>query len=129
MGDYATATDVHAGALETISSSKDEWLEYQIEVAESLLKELVPRLADIVSVTPEDRVRARHVVVEAVLRYFRNPQGMKSETVDEQSFERFASANGETGIFFTERELARFRPAGKKRIGMIGVAPPKYGQI
>lgn len=129
MGDYATATDVHTGALETISSSKDAWLEYQIGVAESLLKELVPRLADVVGVSAEDRARAKHVVVEAVLRYYRNPQGMKSETVDEQSFERFASAGGETGIFFTESELARFRPASRKRIGMIGVAPPKYGQI
>ena len=129
MGDYASATDVHTASLEDISPARDSWFEYQITVAEGLLADLVPRLLDVTTVPERDRLKAKQVVVAAVLRYFQNPTGMKSETVLDQSFERFTPASGETGIYFTDSELARFRPAPAKRIGNISVAPPRYGQL
>lgn len=129
MGDYAAAADVHTASLEDISPAKDPWFEYQITVAEGLLTDLVPKLIDITSVSARDRLKAKQIIVASVLRFFDNPRGFKSETVLDQGFERFASSSTEPGIYFTESELARFRPAPAKRIGNISVAPPKYGQV
>lgn len=129
MADYATAEDVHTASLEDISPAKDPWFEYQIDVAEGLLTDLVPRLLDITTVPERDRTKAKQVIVAAVLRFFDNPRGFKSETVLDQGYERFTSSSTEPGIYFTESELARFRKAPAKRIGNISVAPPRYGQL
>lgn len=98
------------------------WLELQIEDAEQLLFSIVPRLE--FSATDRDIVNIKRVVSTAIIRFFDNPRGMRTEQVEEQSWSLASGADTETAgkLHFTASDLKVFRQS-VKRIGSIGVAP------
>ncbi|QIG58685.1 head-to-tail adaptor [Gordonia phage DatBoi] len=131
MALFATAQDVFDGSYLPLDRSRESWINTQIENAEGLLRTEVRRLRNVQSLSDLsalDASNAKAVIVNAVLRMAHNPKGLKREGVQDQSFERFAEARGGE-IYFTDKELSRFRTNARRRIGNISVAPPKWGQV
>ncbi|QAU06548.1 hypothetical protein SEA_WILLIAMBOONE_37 [Gordonia phage WilliamBoone] len=100
-----------------------EWLETKIDDAEDDLFFYFPRLAT--SATDEEQRRIKRVVADAVIRLFNNPRGIIREQIEEQSVTLGGDGSLAGSLYFTERELAKFR-TGRKRVGMIGVAPAPF---
>ncbi|AXH70407.1 hypothetical protein HOT75_gp019 [Gordonia phage Daredevil] len=128
MADFAVAQDVFDASWDHIDPSRETWISTQIGRAETLLKTKVTRLQNVSSLSELDAANANTAVVNAVLRFIANPKGIKQESVQDQSVTRFEDARG-GGIYFTDEELSWFRPTARRRVGNIGVAPPKWGQV
>ena len=101
--------------------------------ASALLRTLVPGLDDRIAADTSGDLAAvaRSKVVDAVLRFLRNPDGAKQlqETIGPRSYG--VTFDGEsTGVFFTEDELAALRPSAGKTKGssalgtaFVGIRP------
>ncbi|MDE8648082.1 hypothetical protein PXH69_24185 [Rhodococcus qingshengii] len=125
MGIFADSTDVAARFEGNISPEQMTWIDVKIVDAEALLATYIPRLSSPETATAKDYENARRVVCDAVLRVFRNPAGHYQEEAGPWKVTRAASvASG--ALFFSPDELASFRQVRRKRIGMLGIAPPRY---
>lgn len=118
---FATKDDVRDGFEGVIPSSRDTWLDAKITAAENLLITKVPSIA-----TTTDTVmleRAKSMVVEAVLRVYRNPAGAAQETASVFSVSRSKAVDSGL-LFFPEDELEDLRGSARRsRLGTIPVSP------
>ncbi|WP_280186285.1 MULTISPECIES: Gp19/Gp15/Gp42 family protein [Nocardia] len=118
---FATKDDVRNGFEGIISSSRDTWLEAKIASAENLLITKIPSMA-----TTTDTVRlarAKSMVVEAVLRVYRNPAGAAQETASVYSVSRSKAIDSGL-LYFPEDELEDLRGSSRRsRLGTIPVSP------
>ncbi|MFC8182406.1 Gp19/Gp15/Gp42 family protein [Rhodococcus sp. NPDC057297] len=125
MGFFAVFEDVENSFEGTVPDSLRSYVETKIDEAETLLKTLVPGLRDIMVVTELQKANARRLICAAVLRVFRNPTGVQSQTSGPWSMT--LSVDNATGsLGFTDEELSIFRSRSRKRIGMVGVRRPWY---
>ena len=127
---FITAEQVAERSWVEIPDSRIGWLENQIADAEDLLITEIPRLGDESSLSDQDRKNAARAISNAVLRLASNPTGIKREAVQDQSLERFGSEDTAGSLYFTEKELSWFSASTtRRRVGMLGVAPPKIAQV
>lgn len=125
MGQFATSEDVQQRFEGHLSEAQLTWVDVKILDAETLLITHIPRLANSALTSPTDQLNARRIVADAVLRVLRNPGGIQQEEAGPWRVVRDKTSS--TGsLFFTHEELATFRQARRRRIGMLGVAGPRY---
>lgn len=125
MGQFAVAEDVASRFEGTLNDAQLSWVDVKILDAEALLVTHIPRLSTLELVTSNDMVNARRIVSDAVLRVLRNPAGIQQEEAGPWRVVRDKGASS-GALFFTPEELAVFRQVRRRRIGMLGVAPPRY---
>lgn len=125
MGLYASADDIADRYESQLSDEQLTWVGVRVLDAEALLFTHIPRLADISLTSSSDQANAKRVVADAVLRVLRNPAGIQQESTGPWSVTRNRdTASG--ALFFTPEELATFRITRRKRVGMVGIAPPRW---
>lgn len=109
MSTYATAQDV----LDRYEgTAPEEKVQRHLDDAETLLPAKVPRLAERVAGGDLDPELVRLVLVWAVLRYLRNPQGFASESDGDYSYSRGAAGAAIGGrVTFLADELSMLREA------------------
>lgn len=78
-----------------------------LDDAWAILNTLAPAVSDLESDSPAEAV-AKSLVCAAVLRVMRNPDGNKSESIDDYSFTRDASVAG-GGLYYSDDELELVR--------------------
>jgi hypothetical protein len=118
---FAEPGDVRAEFEGIIPDSRDTWLEAKIVAAEAKLISLVPSIET--STNPHRLALAKTMIVDAVLRVYRNPSGATQETASVYSVSR--SKDAASGLlYFPEDELDALRGSGKRRqFGTIQTAP------
>lgn len=125
MGYFANFEDVDKSYEGSIPEEMRVYVETKIDEAETLLRTLVPRLQESFHLPEIDQANARRVVCAAVLRVFRNPVGLQSQTSGPWSQTLFE--DNATGLLtFTDEDLAVFRTRRRSRVGMVGVARPWF---
>lgn len=125
MGQFADSVDVQKRFEGALSEAQLTWVDVKILDAEALLITHIPRLAEPATTSSNDLVNARRVVADAVLRVLRNPAGIQQEEAGPWRVVRDRGA-ASGALFFTPDELAVFRQARRRRIGMLGIAGPRY---
>lgn len=111
----------------TLTQEQQAWVSTKILDAEALLFSHFPRLANLPSLTPVEESNARRVICEAVLRVLRNPAGIQHQTTGPFSATRHED-NARGQLFFTDDELGIFREVRRKRVGMLGIAAPRWAE-
>lgn len=125
MGIFAVSDDVSSRFEGSLNATQLTWIDVRILDAEALLVTHIPRLADPALTSDNDRLNARRIISDAILRVLRNPAGIAQEEAGPWRVVRGRdAANG--SLFFTHEELSAFKQARRKRIGMLGVAAPRY---
>lgn len=119
MGTYATLADVQARYDKTIPADLEPFVQAHLDDANLLLDSLVPSLAARAGVAGG---LARMVVVRAVLRVLRNPDGFKGEHAGEYGY--YFDANGASGqVAFPPEDLALLEASGSRsRVRSVGLA-------
>lgn len=125
MGLFADTTDVADRFEGSLSEAQLTWVDVKILDAEALLVTHIPRLSNPALMNANDALNARRVVADAVLRVLRNPAGIHQEEVGPWRVVRDKSAAA-GALFFTPDELSTFRQVRRRRIGMLGIAGPRY---
>lgn len=92
---YATADDVAARLGRALTAAEATMVPVLLEDVESLIKSRVTDLDAQVTAAPPTIAQATVVKVEAwaVVRYLRNPDGKRQETIDDYSFTRDAAVS------------------------------------
>lgn len=80
MAVYAALSDVQDAYESTIPAERNAWVQNLIERASRLLDARVPSLAGRLAAQTQDAFAVKDAIVAAVLRVFRNPEGVGSET-------------------------------------------------
>nr|WP_296763821.1 hypothetical protein [Rhodococcus sp. (in: high G+C Gram-positive bacteria)] len=128
MALYATPTDVADRFEGQLSTEQLVWVAIKIDDAESLLLTRIPRLSNVELASALDLKNAKRVIAEAVLRVLRNTGGFRTEAHGPFSGTRSdMTASGQ--LFFTNEELGAFKQTQRRRAGVIGIAPPSWGEI
>lgn len=119
MGMYATLADVRARYDKAIPADLEAFVQAHLDDANLLLDSLVPSLAARVGTVGG---LARMVVVRAVLRVLRNPDGFKGEHAGEYGY--YFDANGASGqVAFPPEDLALLEASGSRsRVRSVGLA-------
>ncbi|WP_433568056.1 hypothetical protein ACQP1O_43210 (plasmid) [Nocardia sp. CA-151230] len=129
MGTFAQFSDVQAEFEGVIPSTRQAWTEAKIDAVEARLIGLVPSLSSLTSVSDPARFsRVKHLVVEKVLRLFRNPSGVTQQTAGPFST-AYSSTTASGAISFTDEELSTIRQRTKRaNLGVATVAPWRADQ-
>lgn len=115
MAQYATAQNV----LDRYESDAEPGtVAVHLDDAERLLRRFVPDLDARVGDGRVDAEDVRYVLVVAVRRYLRNPEGLTFETAGDRSVNRGAGTDPRTAgeIIFTPAELAAVRGGGDQGV-------------
>ena len=122
---YATFSDVSVAYEGSIPSGRQTWVENLIERATTKLIAEVPKLTDPSLVPPAWPIYARDAIVAAVCRVIRNPMGAKNQVAG--PFTLGLNDSASTGeLLFTDGDLAPFKSPSRRKVGMVGVAPPRW---
>jgi hypothetical protein len=118
MGTYATLVDVKARYDKTIPADLEPFVQAHLDDANLLLDSLVPSLSARAGTVGG---LARMVVVRAVLRVLRNPDGFKGEHAGEYGY--YFDANGASGqVAFPPEDLALLEASGSRgRVRSVGL--------
>lgn len=103
MGVYA---DVRAVELEwnrQVSEDALAHVNWLIDKAESVLV-TIPGLSARITAGTVTAANLRYVVAAMVVRVLRNPEGKRSETAGDYSYELASGSSGESGMFLTAAE-------------------------
>lgn len=121
MAAYATLADVQARYDKTIPVSLEPFVQAHLDDANLLLDSLVPTLASRAG-TGNVAGLARMVVVRAVLRVLRNPDGFKGEHAGEYGY--YYDQNGSAGrVSFPPEDLALLAETGQRsRVRSVGLS-------
>ncbi|MBM4575287.1 hypothetical protein GS415_00680 [Rhodococcus hoagii] len=125
MGVYVTSEDVAARFEGQLSSEQLSWIDIKILDAEALLATYIPRLENFETSTGLDQANAKRIISDAILRVLRNPAGLQQEEAGPWRVVRSATA-ASGSLFFTTDELSAFRSAPRRRVGNLGMAPPRW---
>lgn len=125
MADFATHADV-ANAWRTLTAAEQGVATAKLGYASRIVRANVPTVDARIASGALDSDLVRDVVVEMVLRHLRNPDGKRSEQLDDYAYTRDqALSAGE--IFLTDLELGMLRgPAhghGAFSVKLSGPAP------
>lgn len=113
---YASIEDVRLAYEKTIPDDRAAWVTYLIGRASRRLNSLVPGIQDRIddrSLAVED---VRDVVVGAVLRIVRNPEGLSMEMEGSYSYQTRADVAG-GALMFTSDDLNQVRA---RQTGTVG---------
>lgn len=119
MALYVELEDVTARYLGgTLDSA---WLQTAIDDAEQLLFTHVERLRTDASDTDVHHVK--YVVSQAVIRVANNPRGLRSESIEEQSYTLASSPEQAGALYFKSGELRRFARVRRRGVASIRTTP------
>lgn len=108
MGEFADTGSVELAWNQPIPFQTLDYVDYQIDKAERLIRSKVPNLAARITaekITAED---VGDIVVDMVLRVLRNPDGYRYEAAGDYSYQRDLTVAGGTMVLLPA-ELARLR--------------------
>lgn len=125
MGHFANFEDVDNSFEGSIPEEMRVYIDTKIDEAETLLRTLVPRLQQSPQLSEIDLSNAKRLVCAAVLRVFRNPIGLQSQTSGPWSQTLFED-NATGMLTFSDDDLAVFRLKKRSRVGMVGVTRPWF---
>lgn len=123
MTTWATVGDARTASERVIPDSDVDRVSRWLESASRELGRRVPDVEGRVAsgeVAVED---LRDVVVDAVLRRWRSPEGFVSETAGDYSYRLGAAARATPGRWFADGELAHLLPRSSRGPRTVGVAP------
>lgn len=98
-----------------------------LDRAETLLKRLVPTIADRIEDETLDAELVRLVLVDAVIRSLRNPRGYQWEREGDYSYGmplNVGRDGGTGGVSFLDVELERLRPSAGPSVSTIPLGDP-----
>lgn len=114
---WATVSDVNNAYEGDISTEQTDWVQALIDRAERRLLSKVRSIPSRVESGKLEQADVVDVVVSAVLRVFRNPEGASMEMEGNYSIQLRADVAGGS-LFFTADELAQVR--GGSSVGYPG---------
>lgn len=98
--------------------------------AEADLAASVPDMAARIAAGTLDAGRVRRVLVWAVIRYLRNPEGYVFESAGDRSVSRGAAGAAAAGkVTFTAADLAGLLPAAARGTGWGTIWTPRAGEV
>lgn len=100
----------------TIPTGTDSAVQRLIDKAELLLTSKVANLAERITSNEIDLDTVAAVVEDMVLRVVANPEGKKSERIDDYAY-TFDDRVAAGFLFVTDEELARILPGSQRRSG------------
>jgi hypothetical protein len=121
MGVYADVRDVELEWNRQVEGGSLEHVHWLIDKAEAVLA-TVPGLALRITAGTVAPSTLRHVVAAMVVRVLRNPEGKRSETAGDYSYELAAGSSGESGMYLTAGERRLLGLGG--RAGSIPLVDP-----
>lgn len=119
MAVYATVADVERRWNQTVTSSSLDHVETLIDDAETVVQAYVPDLAERITAGKLTTAAVVHVVSAMVLRVLRNPQGYRSETAGDYSYQMDAATSA--GRIFITAEERRLLLGGRGRVCTVTV--------
>lgn len=119
MARYVEPADVTARYLG--GNLEPEWLQTAIDDAERLLFTHVERLRT--AATDSDIQHVKYVVAQAVIRVANNPRGLRSESIEEQSYTLASSPEQAGALYFKPSELRRFARVRRRGVASIRTTP------
>lgn len=126
MDPLATADDV-AAAWRLLAPAEDLQVTNLLEFASEIIRSQVTDVDDRIAAGTLSEVLVRHVAVQMVLRHLRNPEGLRSTSVQE-SIDDYSTTVTETkdqalsdgSIYLTDGELSLLKA---RRRGAFSVTP------
>src|SRR5688500_527510 len=103
MGIYADVRAVELEWSRKVSGDALEHVNWLIDKAEAVLL-TVPGLAARITAGTTTTAQLRYVVAAMVVRTLRNPEGKRSETAGDYSYELASGSSGESGMTLTVAE-------------------------
>jgi hypothetical protein len=103
MGVYADVRAVELEWNQQVSGGALPHVNWLIDKAEAVLT-TVPGLAARITAGTVTPANLRFVVAAMVVRVLRNPEGKRSETAGDYSYELASGSSGESGMFLTAAE-------------------------
>lgn len=108
MANPATTVDV-ASRWHPLDTNETTVAQTYLDTAWVMLKRKIDGIEALVADDPDLEVATVHVLATAVLRVLKNPDGLKSESVDDHSADWNADA-ASGSLFFTDDELSDLAP-------------------
>jgi hypothetical protein len=135
---FATVDDVATDLMRPLTTAEAARADTGVTVASAIIRSRLPLIDQWITEGELDPVLPRQVVVDAVVRVLRNPNGMKQV---QQTAGPFSSGGSwdtdQVGgrVYITDDELAMLEPASSPTptppagtvIARPGLAPPPYG--
>ena len=103
MGTYADVQAVELEWNQTVADSAVPHVNWLIDKAEAVLL-TVPGLSARITAGTTTAAQLRHVVAAMVVRVLRNPEGKRSETAGDYSYELASGTSGQSGMYLTAAE-------------------------
>jgi hypothetical protein len=103
MGIYADVRDIELEWNQQVSAANLPHIDWLIDKAEAVLG-TVPGLAARITAGTVSASSLRHVIAAMVVRVLRNPEGKRSETAGDYSYELASGSSGESGMYLTAAE-------------------------
>jgi Phage protein Gp19/Gp15/Gp42 len=109
MGVYVTVADIELEWNQQIPAEHEAHINWLIDKAEAVLA-TIPGLAARILAGTVTTQQLKFVLAAMVVRVLRNPEGKRSETAGDYSYELASGSSGQTGMFLTaeERRLLGF---------------------
>jgi hypothetical protein len=101
MGVYADVTDIELEWGRPVPGDSLPHIHWMIDKAEMVVGAAAPDLAARILAGLISADRVRHVVAAMVVRVLRNPEGKRSETAGDYSYELASGSSGESGMYLT----------------------------
>jgi hypothetical protein len=103
MGVYADVADIELEWNQQVPPENEAHVNWVIDKAEAVLV-TIPGLAARITAGTVTAQQLKFVVAAMVVRVLRNPEGKRSETAGDYSYELATGSSGESGMFLTAAE-------------------------